>query len=296
MKKGTRRLAALLALAALLLPAAPAFAAPQPTAVTGESQMHFLVDGTEYAPPEDQVGGFFYDGGYTYVPLRFVASILKKDVAWDGKNKRVSIFDPKSAEDLARIEAYLEERKVADSAIEPAGPAARSVLPIDVVPDVKYEFNGVPAAPGDKTPGLMIDNRIYVPMRFIAEHLGYRVNWDRATFTIAVDIADVDRIVKHYRELAEAIKGDTLEEARAILRELGLQETDVLLGRASEEKMAELGKIAEEWLSDIERQLDEFIEAMMNELKDAGQPTLQAELLRKELAGLIQLARNILTK
>lgn len=292
-----QRLSVLLALVVLLLPAEPALSAPQPTMVTGESQMHFLVDGTEYAPPENEVGGFFYDGGkYTYVPLRFVAYILKKDVAWDGKNKRVSIFDPKSAEDLASIEAYLEERKVAESAIEPAGSAVRSVLSIDVVPDVKYEFNGVPATPGEETPGLMIDNRIYVPMRFIVENLGYQVNWDRATFTISVDIADVDRIVKHYRELAEAKYGAIEKEADGLLAEFGLTRLDVLQRLANEEQLEALREAAKERLPEIEGELDELIGEMRRELQAIGQPTLLAEQLRKELELPLNLLRNFLLR
>lgn len=290
-----RKMFAILLAAALLLPGTGALAA-EPVTVTGKSMMHFVVDGVEYAPPEDAVGGFFYDGGkYTYVPLRFVAYILKKDVSWDNESKQVSIFDPQSEEDLARIEAYLEERKVADSAIEPAGPAKADVLPIRVVPEVSYVFNGQPAKPGEETPGLMIDGSLYVPMRFITENLGYKLNWDSTTFTISADIADVDRIVRHYRELAETMKGDVMEEALGILQEMGISNpVDVFLGRIGEEQMAGLLEIAAAFLPEVEERLDGLIGAMRAELEAIGQPTLLADQLYKELDHLLDQARKFL--
>jgi len=293
MKKGKRWFAAILALA-LMLPAATAMAAPEQVTVSGRSMMHFVVDGVEYAPPEDQ-SGFFYDGGkYTYVPLRFVAHILGKDVSWDNAAKRVTISEPKNDEVRAEIEAYKKAQKVADSVIEAAGPVTWETLPIEVVPNVKYVIFGNEVQPAAETPGLMVNNRIFVPLRFVSENLGYQVGWDKTTLTIAIQVAEVDRIVNKYREMAEQIKGDTIDEAMAILKDLGLNAADVLMGRASEEQMAELRKVAAEWLPGLEQRLNDFIAEMKKELTDAEQPTLQADLLRKELENLLKTAKNIL--
>lgn len=292
-----RKWIALTMIVALLLAATPALAAGEPTRITGKSMMHFVVDGVEYAPPDGALGGFFYhnNGTHTYVPIRFVAYILKKDVQWNGQTRKVSVFDPKTEEDAARIEAYLAERAVSDALIEPVGPVTAEVLDVQVVPDVTYEFNDVKAEAGEHTPGLLIDGSIYVPIRFITENLGYKVSWDQATYTISTEIAEVDRIVNKYRELAETMKGDVIEEATGMLNELGITNPlDVLTGKVSEEQMAQLVEIGKDFLPEVEQQLNDLLAAMTQELVDLEQPTLLADQLHKELEGLLNLARNYL--
>lgn len=290
-----RKLAAIVLALALMMPVGQALAAGQPTKIMGKSMMHFVVDGIEYTPPEGAIGGFFYDNGkYTYVPLRFMAYILKKDVGWDNARKKVTVFDPKSEETLATIEAYLEERKVANSVIGPAAPLTSETIDILIVPNVTYEFNGVNVTPGKETPGLMINNSIYVPLRFVTENLGYRVDWDRTTLKISTEIAEVDRIVKHYREVAETKKDELTDEAFAILDDLGIDQLNVVRGNLTDEERAKLSEVAKEYLPDVERQLDELIGAMAKELQDINQPTLLAEQLRKELEKTLNLARTFL--
>lgn len=297
MMNKARKWIAFMVIAGLLLSGPTALAAAEPTTIMGKSMMHFVVDGTEYAPPEGETGGFFYEnnGTHTYVPLRFVAYILKKDVSWDNKEKRVSINNPNSEEALAQIEAYLEQHRVADSAIEPVGPVNAETLNIEVMEEVRYVFNGKQVAAGEHTPGLLIDNRLYVPMRFITESLGYGVKWEQTTYTISVEIADVDRIVGHYQQLADIKKEQLIAEALGILQDLGINSLlDVTLGRASEEQMAQLREIGKDMLPEVEQQMNDLLAAMDGELTELNQPTVHVDELRKQLEGLLNLVRNYL--
>jgi hypothetical protein len=293
MQRTRRWLTALLALA-LLMPAVPAFAAPQPTTVTGKGMMHFIVDGTEYAPPEDAIGGFIYQGGYTYVPLRFVAYILGKDVNWNGEAKSVSIYEPATSTAKTKVEAFREAQKVAESVIEPVTAVTKDVLQIEVVPEVSYVIDGLSVQPAEETPGLMVGNRIYVPLRFVAENLGYRVAWDRETYTINMSLSEEDRIVRTYKALKEEKQKAIWEEVLDLLEQYGTTAVEVRLNLASEEVMAELRSVAEVRLPEIEQQIDAFIGEMESELRAVNASTEPAQKMRAELDGLLQTIRDTL--
>lgn len=228
----------LLALVLLLvLPAAQVMAASVPTKVQGESMMHFVVDGVEYAPPADQVGGFFYlnKGTHTYVPLRFVGNILKKSVKYDGKARVVTVSDP-TAEELASIEQIRASYVVENSVIEPKDSSTLTMteLPIQKS-DVSYVFNGKKVAPGELTPGLLVDGgRIYVPLRFMVESLGYEVGWDKATYTISVEIDYKDLVDAAEREI-NRLKKELLGEIIEITSSRGLTLLQVMGGDITNE-------------------------------------------------------------
>jgi|GEM_PF-1507547 len=299
MKLSRRLLAALLA-CALTPPAGAAFAAPEPTVVMGRGMLHFVVDGAAYAPPEGEgyVGGFFYrspatGNDYTYVPLRFFATILKKDVTWDNASKTVLVRDP-DGDRLADIEAEREKMKVERPAVEPSGPAAAEKLMVEVVPGVRYVINGVDVQPAEETPGLLIENRLYVPFRFVTENLGYHVGWDKPTYTITVNIAEADRIVRQYRERAEAFKDEWTNRVFDKLEQLGLDALAVRLNRMTDEQREQLLQTVNEWLPEAKQQMDAFFAEMTRELEEAGQPFLQAERLRGELERQIKQALDFL--
>ncbi len=56
-----------------------------------QDTIHYYVDKVEKKPQEGQ-SGFIYEGT-TYVPMRFIAESLGKNVTWDGKSKSVYIGD-----------------------------------------------------------------------------------------------------------------------------------------------------------------------------------------------------------
>lgn len=89
----------------------------------------------------------------TYLPLRFIADTLGGSVAWDGKTKRVSALrGDKLLEMWLGKETFLlnGERQTTDK------------LPI------------------------VRNNRTLVPVRFVTEQLGLRVDWDGATKTVTI--------------------------------------------------------------------------------------------------------------
>jgi len=292
MKATGRVLAALLAIV-LLLPAVTAFAAAQPTAIMGRGMLHFVVDGTEYAPPEGVIGGFFYKANYTYVPLRFVANIMRKEVNWDNKQKIVSIDNP-GAGRLAAIEADLEALKVEPSVIGPAETAKTETLMIEVVPNVRYRFYDQEVQPNENTPGLMINNSIYVPLRFVVENLGYRVDWDKGTYTVSIRVAEVDEIVQKYRDEANARIDGLYQEADDLLAEYGLTRADVVARNVDEVTMGLLREKVNERLPEVERELESFVEQMKSDLEALNQPTLQADVLHDELTSKIFVTKNLL--
>lgn len=54
-----------------------------------QDTIHYYVDKVEKKPKEGQ-SGFIYEGT-TYVPMRFIAESLGKNVTWDGKSKSIYI-------------------------------------------------------------------------------------------------------------------------------------------------------------------------------------------------------------
>ncbi len=96
--------------------------------------------------------------GRTMVPIRFVAEALGADVAWDSATKTATI---------TKGELQLN--------LKVAGKALKNNLL--VVSDV---------------PPQIVEGRLMVPLRFVAETLNCRVKWDEVSRT--VDIVDVERL------------------------------------------------------------------------------------------------------
>lgn len=89
----------------------------------------------------------------TYVPLRFIGEAFGAKVTWDGKSQTVSIASGSKNIKLTvnKTVAYRNGAKVT----------------LDAAPQIK---NG----------------RTFVPVRFISEVLGYKLNWNGATKTVTV--------------------------------------------------------------------------------------------------------------
>ena len=91
--------------------------------------------------------------GRTLVPVRFVSEVLGAGVLWIPETRRVQIKD-EGAEILLTIDS-------------------------DVV-----SLDGQPAALD--CPAVIVENRTFVPLRFIGENLGASVEWDEASQTIII--------------------------------------------------------------------------------------------------------------
>ncbi len=197
---------------ALLLPAGQAFAANTEKEITVNFvPMHFIIDGVEYAPPADQPGFLYITSDnktHTYVPLRFVANILYKSVGWDGNAVKVTVGEPDPT-----IEADLAKQAVEQSVIEPVDKSKlqRTAITVNQA-NITYEFNGLTVEPSEETPGFIYKSRVYVPLRFMYNSLGYdndHIKFDGSTYTIEAVSTDEQlaykRILKDYAAELQAI-------------------------------------------------------------------------------------------
>lgn len=145
--------------------------------------LQFVFDGEQYAPPEDQQG-FIYEGS-TYVPLRFISYSLNKAVQWDGDTYKVTVEDPK-AEDQIKIDEFNLNTKVRGGKLRDKFDASQ-LKPSSIAvykEKVQYVFDGQTKEIGEELPGLFVDNRLYVPLRFFSESVGRKIEWDAVSYTI----------------------------------------------------------------------------------------------------------------
>ncbi|UJF34593.1 copper amine oxidase N-terminal domain-containing protein [Paenibacillus hexagrammi] len=175
---------AALSLAALVGLSSQAFAAQTAEEIeVYQAPMHFTFDDKEYAPPEGQEG-FIYEGS-TYVPLRFVSYSLGKGVRWDSETYTVSIAEPKADEQITiseyKLNAQVKSNKMEKLDTTSLVPSALSAYR----EQVNYMFDGVKKQPSEDLPGFIINDTLYVPIRFFSESVGKEINWDPETYTVS---------------------------------------------------------------------------------------------------------------
>lgn len=144
--------------------------------------LKFKMNGENMRPPEGQEG-FIYLGS-TYVPLRFVAYSLDKAVLWDQETYTVTIQEP-SKQEKAMIKDYKLNRVVRTpeaASSEPVNPTTISVY----FETVQYMFDGKQKWPEEDQPGMIFEDTLYVPIRFVSESLGLEVGWDQDTYTVTI--------------------------------------------------------------------------------------------------------------
>ena len=93
----------------------------------------------------------FITGQRTIVPVRMIMEALDADVEWDGEQRKVTVkSDDKLIELYAgKTEAYVNGKKIE----------------LDVSAQIRY-------------------NRVFVPLRFISENMGLKVEWRGADKTV----------------------------------------------------------------------------------------------------------------
>ncbi len=97
---------------------------------------------------------FIDDNGRTQVPVRFVSEALGAEVGWEGSTKTVTISQGD------------KEIKI-------------------VIGKKEYTINGEKNLMD--TEALLKEDRTFVPVRFVSEGLGARVDWDPAVRTVYID-------------------------------------------------------------------------------------------------------------
>jgi predicted lipoprotein with Yx(FWY)xxD motif len=169
----------------LLLGAMPVSAAGYVVAASCTvAPLLFVFDGKSVAPQvaNGNPAGFICNGT-SYVPLRFVASALGRDVAWDGSTDTVTITTPATP-----------SAATGASAMAPAtpSPANYDVAANCTVAPLQFVFDGASEAPqvaNGNPAGFICNGTSYVPLRFVASALGKTVAWDGAADTVTVTSA-----------------------------------------------------------------------------------------------------------
>jgi len=149
--------------------------------------LKLLFDGKQYAPPGGQEGFLYNDS--TYVPLRFITYALNKDIAWDGETYTVSISKPVGL-GQKEVDAYRANHEVESKPGE-AGPVDAAQLKPETIEayfeDVTYVFDGKVKEPPKNQPGLIVNDSLYVPLRFFSQSVGRQIDWDPKTYSVKVE-------------------------------------------------------------------------------------------------------------
>lgn len=147
------------------------------TITVAMAPIRYIFDGMPLTPAAGEEG--FIIDGTTYVPLRFMANAVNKRVHWDGAMSIVEVSDPAPGE-LPPLAAPAPEAER-----EARGEVVYKKIQV-YWRTVTYVFDGVFIGPEAAKPGLIYNNRLYVPLRFFGEALGRQVVWDKASYTITV--------------------------------------------------------------------------------------------------------------
>ncbi|WP_438350222.1 stalk domain-containing protein [Paenibacillus sp. FA6] len=116
--------------------------------------------------------------GRVLVPIRVVSEALGAKVEWDKKENKVTV------------------RKWAESVILTIGKNTASV-------DGKFAESGVISL---DVSAKLENNRVFVPLRFLSELYGYRINWDGKAVTISSPLNDKERKILYEGSLQQARK------------------------------------------------------------------------------------------
>ena len=132
------------------------------------SAMSVFADGTtikidgELVPIPAEMGSVTIKDDRTFVPVRFVMEHFNYEIAWNSEDELVLGRNVVGDIFVMQVNNPLLIFKGADN--------SSKTINMDVVP---YLNNN--------------ENRTYIPLRFLAEVLGYEVGWDDATKTVTLD-------------------------------------------------------------------------------------------------------------
>ena len=165
---------------------------------------------------------FIDDNGRTQVPVRFVSEALGAKVDWEGKTKTVTISQGD------------KEIKI-------------------VIGKKEYTINGEKNLMD--TEALLKEDRTFVPVRFVSEGLGARVDWDSAVRTVYIDT----------REKGD-IKDDTPKDG-SIIEEDGYlvpNDTNIIIAKARDSKVVETYISINFMRPNFEKQIEDLVFALEN--------------------------------
>ncbi|PQQ67090.1 copper amine oxidase N-terminal domain-containing protein [Acetivibrio saccincola] len=165
---------------------------------------------------------FIDDNGRTQVPVRFVSEALGAEVGWEGSTKTVTISQGD------------KEIKI-------------------VIGKKDYTINGEKNLMD--TEALLKEDRTFVPVRFVSEGLGARVDWDPAVRTVYIDT----------REKGD-IKDDTPKDGSIIEVDgyLVPNDTNIIIVKAQESKIVETRMAINFMRPNFEKQIEDLTFALKN--------------------------------
>lgn len=142
----------------------------------------FQFDAVPLAPPTGDEG--FIVNGTTYVPLRFMSYAVEKSVRWDSATSTVFVSEPSRFELVTIRENNLN--RVVRGGEETLNKTAVMKTITVYERAVTYIFDGKAKLPSADKPGLIYNNKLYVPLRFFGESVGRTIDWNAASYSIAV--------------------------------------------------------------------------------------------------------------
>lgn len=128
----------------------------------------------------------FIENDRTMVPLRFVIETLGLEVKWDQPRKMATVYNPDSVEGLGGTTYFF----IGDKHVYADQNKKENIAYLD-------------------SPAIIVNDRTFVPVRFIAEYYGYKVDWDNDNRTVIIGegyIPPTDDVTTDYNVLNE-LKG-----------------------------------------------------------------------------------------
>lgn len=129
------------------------------SSVCAKEEITLVVDGNLVNAKEKP----FIEGGRTLVPIRVISENLGYKVDWNSKNKSIKVSKDNESVVL----------KVDDKNVELRHGNVISDVYIDVSPKI-------------------VNNRVYVPVRFIAETYGEKISWDESNRIVIIGEYEFD--------------------------------------------------------------------------------------------------------
>ena len=130
---------------------------------TAFAQSSVILINSEQAVIGEGMGSIVEKNSRTFVPVRFVLEYFGYEVFWDGEKETVLGRNNQGRVFIMQVGSPLL------IFVDDDGTNQKSYL-MDVEPFLNYE-----------------EGRTYVPLRFLAEGLGYKVGYDEATRTVTLD-------------------------------------------------------------------------------------------------------------
>lgn len=142
----------------------------------------FQFDAVSLAPSAGDEG--FIVNGTTYVPLRFMSNAVEKSVRWDAATSTVFVSEPTRYELVSIRETNLNRVVRGGAAISNKAVAMQTITVFER--SVTYIFDGETKQPPTDQPGFIYKDKLYVPLRFFGQSVGRTIDWNPASYSIAV--------------------------------------------------------------------------------------------------------------